>query len=175
MLYRITTPEKSERFDLLPYDFIETGIQRDIFLPILKWFSHKLFHKTAPNHWLQKVFICLECQIIMVFVELRKKKCRNGRNVATVLRAMVKSHNRLKGTEVFVCGFSGRNLRLFKFCWEEPVLGSFFMKLQHVMCYKRLLGQLYQKRDVYLETQILKKIWTRLLTFLLDCLWNNVK
>ena len=148
MLYGITTPEKSERFDLLPYDFIETGIQRDIFLSILKWFSHKLFHKTAPNHWLQKVFICLECQIIMVFVELRKKKCRNGRNVATVLRAMVKSHNRLKGTKVFACGFPGRNLKIFsKIC-----RGLFIVKLHHVMPYKRLLGQFYRKRDAYTET-----------------------
>ena len=32
------------------------------------------------------------------------------------------------------------------------MLGSFIVKLQLVMAYKRLLGQLYQKRDAYTET-----------------------
>ena len=36
---------------------------------------------------------------------------RNRRNTATVLRAVVKSHNGLKGTKVFACGCSGRNLK----------------------------------------------------------------
>ena len=48
---------------------------------------------------------------------------RNRRNTATVLRAMVKSHNRLKGTNVFVCGSSGRNLKSFsKFAARAGVL-----------------------------------------------------
>ena len=65
--------------------------------------------------------------MIIVFVGLRKGNCRKGRNVATVLRAMIKPHNRLKGTKVFACGFSGRNLKFFfKVCREEPVLGSFY-------------------------------------------------
>ena len=79
--------------------------------------------------------------------------CRNGRNVATVLRAMVKSHNHLKGTKVFVCGFSGRNLKIFsKFAEKNLCWGPFIVKLQHLMSYKILLGQLYQKRDAYTET-----------------------
>ena len=32
------------------------------------------------------------------------------------------------------------------------MLGSFIAKLQPVMAYKRLVGQLYQKRDAYTET-----------------------
>ena len=49
----------------------------------------------------------------------------------------------------------------------------FIVKLQHVMAYKRLLGQLYQKRGAYTEaliqllSVILKNIWTRLLIPLL--------
>ena len=37
----------------------------------------------------------------------------NRRNTATALIALVKSHNRLKGTKVFACGCSGRNLKKF--------------------------------------------------------------
>ena len=51
--------------------------------------------------------------MIIVFVGLRIGNCRNGRNVATVLRAMVKSQNRLKGAKVFGCGCSGRNLNFW--------------------------------------------------------------
>ena len=91
--------------------------------------------------------------MIIVFVELRKSNCRNGRNVATVLTAIVKSHNRLKGTKIFACGFSGRNLKIFsKFAGKSSCWGPFIVKLQHVMSYNRLLGQLYQKRDAYTDT-----------------------
>ena len=78
---------------------------------------------------------------------------RNRRNTATVLRAVVKSHNGLKGTKVFACGCSGRNLKnLSKFAGKSPCWGPFIVKLQPVIAYKRLLGQLYQKRDAYTET-----------------------
>ena len=46
---------------------------------------------------------------------------RNRRNTATVLRAVVKSHNRLKGTKVFPCGRSGTNLKNFStFAVKSP-------------------------------------------------------
>ena len=78
---------------------------------------------------------------------------RNRRNTATVLRAVVKSHNRLKGTKVFACGCSGRNLKnLSKFAGKSPCWGPFIVKLQPVIAYKRLLGQLYQRRDAYTGT-----------------------
>ena len=49
---------------------------------------------------------------------------RNKRNTATVLRAVVKSHNCLKGTKVFACGCSGRNLKSFsKFAGKSPCWG----------------------------------------------------
>ena len=74
--------------------------------------------------------------MIIVFVELRKGNYCNERNVATVLRAMVKSHNRLKGTKVFVCEFSGRNLKSFsKIAGKSPCWGPFIVKSQHVMTY----------------------------------------
>ena len=91
--------------------------------------------------------------MVIVFVGLRKGNCRKGRNIAAILRAVVKSHNRLKGTKVFACGCSGRSLKFFsKFAGKSPCWGPFVVKLQHVMAYKRLLGQLYQKRDAYTET-----------------------
>ena len=78
---------------------------------------------------------------------------RNRRNTATVLRAVVKSHNGLKGTKVFACGCSGRNLKnLSKFAGKSPCWGPFIVKLQPVIAYKRLLGQLYQRRDAYTGT-----------------------
>ena len=77
----------------------------------------------------------------------------NRRNTATDLRAVEKSHNGLKGTKVFACGCSGRNLKnLSKFAGKSPCWGPFIVKLQPVIAYKRLLGQLYQKRDAYTET-----------------------
>ena len=77
----------------------------------------------------------------------------NRRITATVLRAVVKSHNGLKGTKVFACGCSGRNLKnLSKFAGKSRCWGPFIVKLQPVIAYKRLLGQLYQKRDAYTET-----------------------
>ena len=60
---------------------------------------------------------------------------------------------RLKRTKVFACGRSGRNLKkLSKFAGKSPCWGPSIVKLQHVMAYKRSLGQLYQKRDAYTET-----------------------
>ena len=91
--------------------------------------------------------------MMMILVGLRKGNCRNERNAATVLRAMVKSHNDLNETKVFACGCSGRTLNFFsKFAVKSPCWGPFIVKLQPVMAYKRLLGQLYQKRDSYTET-----------------------
>ena len=40
-----------------------------------------------------------------------------------------------------------QNLQGKSTCW-----GPFIVKLEHVMSYKRLLGQLYQKRGTYTET-----------------------
>ena len=80
---------------------------------------------------------------------------RDRRNTATVLRAVIKSHKRLKGTKLIACGCSRRNLKNFsKFAAKSAYFG---VKLQRVMAYKRLLGQLYQKRDAYTEilTQLL--------------------
>ena len=66
---------------------------------------------------------------------------------------MVKSHNGLKGTKVFACGCSGRNLKnLSKFAGKSPCWDPFTVKLQPVIAYKRFLGQLYQKRNAYTET-----------------------
>ena len=68
-----------------------------------------------------------------------------GEMLQTVLRAMVKSHNRLKGTKAVSfleeISFFFQNLQGKSTCW-----GPFIVKLQHVMSYKTLLGQLYQKK-----------------------------
>ena len=49
---------------------------------------------------------------------------RDRRNTATILRAVVKSHNRLKGTKVIACGCSRRNLKNFsKFAGKSARAG----------------------------------------------------
>ena len=48
----------------------------------------------------------------------------------------------LEEISFFFSKFAGKSM-----CW-----GPFLVKLQHVMAYKRLLGQLCQKRDAYTET-----------------------
>ena len=93
---------------------------------------------------------------------------------------MEKSHNGVKGTKVFAYGSSGRNLKnLSRFAGKNPCWGPFIVKLQAVIaCYKRLLGQLYQKRYTEILTQALyvnfeKKIMiirTRPLAPLRQCL-----
>ena len=92
----------------------------------------------------------------------------------------VKLHNGIKRTKVFGCGSSGRNLKNFsRFAGKNPCWGPFIVKLQAVIaCYKRLLGQLYQKRYTEILTQALyvnfeKKIMiirTRPLAPLRQCL-----
>ena len=70
---------------------------------------------------------------------------RNRRNTASVLRAVVKSHNSLKVGVLEEISKVFQNL-------QRSVLGSFIVKWQPVLAYKRLLDQLYQKRDAYTET-----------------------
>ena len=59
-------------------------------------------------------------------VQKQLSQC-NRRNTATVLRAAVKSRKGLKGTKVFSCECSGKNLKNFsKFsgknlCWSKVV------------------------------------------------------
>ena len=151
MLYRVTTLKKqkgSSRYLIILYKRDSTT---DNFLWIFKNFSDKLFHKTSPNHWLQRVFICLECQMILVIVGLRQGNCRNV--IGEILRAVVKFNNSLRWTKVFAWGCSWRNLKNFsKFAWKSPCWDPFIGKLQPVIAYKRLLGQLYWKWDAYTET-----------------------
>ena len=58
---------------------------------------------------------------------------------------MAKFHN---GTKVLACGCSGRNPKNFAtFAGKNPCWGPFIVKLQAAIAYyKRLLGQLSQKR-----------------------------
>ena len=85
----------------------------------------------------------------------RLSQC-NRRNTATDLGAVEKSHNGLKGTKVFAYGCSGRNFKLknfSKFAGKSLCWGPFIVKLQSVIAYKRLLGQLYAYTETF--TQVL--------------------
>ena len=55
--------------------------------------------------------------------------------------------------KVFACGCYGRNLKnVSQFAGKSPWWGLFIVKLQPLIAYKRLLGQLFEKRDAYTET-----------------------
>ena len=59
-------------------------------------------------------------------VAQRQPSQRDRRNTATVLRAVIKSHKRLKGTKVIDCGCSRENLKNFsKFAAKSAYLGTF--------------------------------------------------
>ena len=62
----------------------------------------------------------------------------NRKNIATVLRTVVKSHKGLKGTKVFACGCFGRNLKNFsKFAGKSPWWSPFIVKLWSVIAFKK--------------------------------------
>ena len=60
------------------------------------------------------------------------------RNTATVLGIVVKSHIGLKGTKIFACGCSGRNVKNFStFAGKSPCWSPFIVKLQRAVAYKK--------------------------------------
>ena len=60
------------------------------------------------------------------------------RNTATVLRIVVKSHIGLKGTKVFACGCSERNLKNFStFAGKSSCWSPFIVKLQRAVAHKK--------------------------------------
>ena len=123
--------------------------------PGFEYHSAELISQNSSKPPIVKNFYLLRMSNDYCFRRAAQKQLSqcNRRITATVLRAVVKSHNGLKGTKVFACGCSGRNLKnLSKFAGKSPCWGPFIVKLQPVIAYKRLLGQLYQKRDAYTET-----------------------
>ena len=127
----------------------------DIFLGIFKFFSDKLISQNSSKPLIVRSFYLLRMSDDYCFrraAQGQLSQCNRG-NTATVLRAAVKSHNGLKETKVFASGCSRRNLEnLSKFAGKSPCWGPFIVKLQPVIVYKRLLCQLYLKRDAYTET-----------------------
>ena len=145
----------STRYPMILYEWDSTA---DIFLcqfDIFKFFSDKLISQNSSKPLIERSFYLLRMSDDYCFrrpAQRQLSQC-NRRNTATVLRAVVKSYNGLKGTKVFACGCSGRNLSKFiKTCRKSLCWGPFIVKLQPVIAYKRLLGQPYQKRDAYTET-----------------------
>ena len=126
VLYRITILEKSERFDSLPHDLIQTRLHRWHFLISIQIFFGQAVSQNSSKPLIVKGFYFLRMSNGYCFRRAVQGKLsqRNRRNTATVLRAVVKSHNRLKGTKVFACGCSGRNLKSFsKFAGKSPCWG----------------------------------------------------
>ena len=127
----------------------------DIFLSIFNFFWDKLISQNSSKPLIVRSFYFLRISDDYCFRKAAQRQLSrcNKRNITSVLRAVVKSHNGLKGTKVFACGSSGRTLKNFsRVAGKSPCWGLFIVKLQAVIaCYKRLLGQLYQKRHPYTE------------------------
>ena len=86
----------------------------------------------------------------------------NRRNIVTVFKTVVKSHNGLKGTKAFGCGCFGRNLKnLSKFAGNSPCWSPFIVKLRPVIAFKKnkvkITRSTLSKGDTYTEslTQVL--------------------
>ena len=119
-----------------------------IFLWTFKFFSDKLISQNSSKPLIVRSFYLLRMSDDYCFHRAAQRQLSqcNRRNTATVLRAVVKSHNGLKGRNVFTYECSGRNLKnLLKYAGKSPCWGLFMVKVQPVIAYKRLLGQLYQK------------------------------
>ena len=135
--------------------------------PGFEYHSDELISQNSSKPPIVKSFYLLRMSNDYCFRRAAQKQLSqcNRRITATVLRAVVKSHNGLKGTKVFACGCSGRNLKnLSKFAGKSRCWGPFIVKLQPVIAYKRLLGQLYQKkrrlhRDSFTSTSC--KFWKK--------------
>ena len=104
--------------------------------------SDKLFHKTAPNHRLKRVFICLECQIIIVLVGLRMGIYRSVKE---------------KYCNCFESRF-WRSKRSKSICvlvfWKKSkkFLSPFIVKLQTAIAYKKTQSKDYSVNSVKKET-----------------------
>ena len=103
----------STRYPMILYKWDSTA---DIFLcqfDIFKFFSDKLISQNSSKPLIERSFYLLRMSDDYCFRRAAQRQLsqRNRRNTATVLRAVVKSHNGLKGTKVFACGCSGRNLK----------------------------------------------------------------
>ena len=77
----------------------------------------------------------------------------NRRNIATFLREVVKPHKSLKGTKVFACGGSGRNLKIFSKCaGNSSCWSSFLVKLQPGIAYQKSQSKGYSVNLTKKET-----------------------
>ena len=112
----------SNRYPMILYKRDSTA---DIFLSIFKFFFGPAVSKNSSKSLIVKGFYLLRMSNdCFRRAAQRKLSQQNRRNTATVLRAVVKSHNCLKGTKVFACGCSGRNLKSFsKFAGKSPCWG----------------------------------------------------
>ena len=116
----------STRYPMILYKWDSTA---DIFLcqfDIFKFFSDKLISQNSSKPLIERSFYLLRMSDDYCFRRAAQRQLsqRNRRNTATVLRAVVKSHIGLKGTKVFACGCSGKNLKNFsKFAGKSPYWG----------------------------------------------------
>ena len=118
----------SNRYPMILYDSTA-----DIFLWIFKFFSDKLISQNSSKPLIVRSFYLLRMSDDYCFRRAAQRQLSqcNRRNTAIILRAVVKSHNGLKETKVFIFlwVFWKKSQKFIKICREEPVLGSFYRKV----------------------------------------------
>ena len=116
----------STRYPMILYKRDSTG---DNFFLNIQIFFGQAVSKNSSKPLILKGFYSLRVSNDYCFRSAAQGKLsqRYRRNTAAVLRAVVKSHYRLKGTKIFACGCSGRNLKSFsKFAGKSPCWGLLF-------------------------------------------------
>ena len=132
VLYRITTLEKSERFDSLPHNYIN-GTPPQIFFQKYSIFFEQAISQNKSKPLIVKGSYLLRMSNDYCFrraAQGQLSQCNRG-NTVSVLRAVAKSRKDLKGVKVLACRCSGSNLKNFsKLTGKSPCWSSFIVKLQ---------------------------------------------
>ena len=124
VLYRIITLENQKGLTRYSKTLCKLDSTAGILLLTIFWTS---VFQNSSKPLIVKGFYLLRMsndQMIITFVGLRRQLAQcNRRNTETVLRAVIKSHQGLKGTKVFTYGCSERHLRTEKNpCWSSFIV-----------------------------------------------------
>ena len=95
---------------------------------VIQFFVGQAISQSTSNQLIVKGFYMLRMSDDYCFRRAAQGQPsqHDRRNTATVLRAVIKYHKRLKGTKVIACGFSRRNLKNFsKFAAKSACWGTF--------------------------------------------------
>ena len=121
MLYKIAALGKSERFDSSPMNLCKRDSTANIFLGIFNFFFGQAISQNSPKALIVKGFNLLKISNDYCFLRATQGQLSQCNRKNTILRAVIKSHEGLKGTKKITIGCSVRNLKNFsKFTGKNP-------------------------------------------------------